>query len=166
MHLIQWEIITLPNQLGGLGVQDLHYKVFALQAKRIYSYLVDDNSMGVKLVRNKYPIISQTSVSTPNHCSGSWKLFLFAFKEIRFGFKKIINSGSNTSIMNDHWCLYAPLNCKPTFVNMHSNLCDATVSSLISNNDWNDSLGYVCFGSSLWESIKNTRLPSTPDDDS
>ncbi|WOL17508.1 polygalacturonase-like [Canna indica] len=33
MYLTKWDIITLPKNLGGLGVQDLHLKVHALHVK-------------------------------------------------------------------------------------------------------------------------------------
>ena len=60
MHVVNWDIVTLPKHLGGLGIKIIMVRNKALLAKRAWALHTNSPNFWAETLRKKYPITSNT----------------------------------------------------------------------------------------------------------
>ncbi|XP_073005613.1 uncharacterized protein [Typha latifolia] len=98
--------------------------------------------------------------------SGMYRHLIEASNLLREGYTRNINSGKNTSIINDPWIFIMPIALKPTYVNMNVSFGKKIVARLIHKGNWNTERLLLWFGPILSESIRDILLPRLLQNDS
>lgn len=94
-------------------------------------------------------IIHPWSTSIAPNPAWSWKIIISSLDQSKLGLRKLISNGSNTNILFDPWISNIPIAWYPTFVNVLAPLKHLTISSFISDNQWNFELLNEFFQSEL-----------------
>ena len=109
LHLVNWDIVTLPKKLGGLGIRKARWCNVALLGKLVWSLLHDDSKLWVQLLKAKYVANDNLfSMSYGPLSSCSWKAIVRALSVLKPGFEHKLGCG-NASLWYDHWTSLGPI---------------------------------------------------------
>ena len=107
-HLVRWEKVCQPTEMGGLGVVDLKVMNICLLSKWLWKL---ENGEGIwqNLVRRKYVKITVSACVKKPGQSHFWQ-GLMGVKDIFFKFRrKVIGNGERTRFWEDLWVGDRPL---------------------------------------------------------
>ena len=87
LHLVNWETVTKPTRLGGLGIRQSRQANVSLLGKHVWKMLSDHNSLSVQVLKAKY-LKDEPVILTPTkrNCSYLWCGILKAASVIKGGF--------------------------------------------------------------------------------
>lgn len=120
MHLISWEAVCKPKELGGLGIRQLKPWSSALMAKHAARAVIDPNNLWSRLVREKYYFDNWRSYRIPSRCSAAWRAIVREAGNIVEHLRIVVGTGKNIGIVNDPWIGTTPLSSWPTLVNIEA----------------------------------------------
>lgn len=91
-NLINWEVLTLPIDVGGLGMQDTRATNLSLLGKLIWSIFHEKNKLWIQVITHKY--LGNNSIwaaSKNNTTSLTWKIIMKAVEALKDGFAISLN---------------------------------------------------------------------------
>lgn len=132
-HLINWEVLTTPKTLGGLGIGDRRLTNMALLGKLVWSLLHERDKLWVQVLTHKY--VKGTIWNTNSRGSSSiiWRSIHKAIEALGDGFIMRLNSG-NTSFWYSDWTGMGNLCDLVDYVNISDT--QLTLNQLWDNGDW------------------------------
>ena len=120
LHLISWERICSPKQVGGLGLSSLVQKKEAFLSKMAAQLVLNPNSLWAKMVASKYNLLGNWyNYFKPPHCSTIWSRIIKQGAKIQHCFMWTIGTGADINVMYDPWFSCVPLSKTPPFLNMN-----------------------------------------------
>ncbi|KAJ1405580.1 Ribonuclease H-like superfamily [Sesbania bispinosa] len=103
MHLVNWNAISRPKNVGGLGLRDAWLSKVAFLRKMIWRLLNEDNKFWVEILKHKYmPNSTILQATTSPYDSYIWKSICKAKDIMKDGFSLRIGSG-NSSLWYSVW---------------------------------------------------------------
>ncbi|XP_056698546.1 uncharacterized protein [Spinacia oleracea] len=110
MARLAWDKVTLPTNVGGLGIRRLKDWNLAFMAKLGWTILDKPDKLWVRILKEKYLKNSSLLNSMPNYNqSPLWRDILKGNHILQKGLIIGIGNGKNTSIWYHHWIGDAPL---------------------------------------------------------
>lgn len=106
--LVNWETLTTPTKVGGLGIRDTRLVNVALLGKLVWSLLHDQDKLWVQVLTHKYIPLSLWQCQNRGAPSIIWRSILKAIDTLRNGFQMRLNLG-NTSFWYSDWTGLGPL---------------------------------------------------------
>lgn len=100
---MNWETLTLPKGLGGLGITAAKNTNISLLGKLVWSMINDDDKLWVKVLKDKY--LGNSSIWSPYPCptpSLIWRSLTKTASALQDGLAMKINSG-NSSVWYSDW---------------------------------------------------------------
>ncbi|XP_073112907.1 uncharacterized protein [Elaeis guineensis] len=132
IHLLAWNKICQPKELGELGIQDLRMRRMALMGTLAARVILTPTSLWSQVVWNKYHISGRwSSCRPPRKTSGIWRLICKSDWVVENATQWLIADGSEISILNDSWLSNTPLRSLPAMLNSDAVMDDDRVSSLM-----------------------------------
>ncbi|XP_074320432.1 uncharacterized protein LOC141657179 [Silene latifolia] len=158
LHLANWDLVTLPLSLGGLGIKAAEPLNDALSTKLCSKVLLNNSSSAAKTIHSKYCTPSRHSFSRGSHI---WKNIGRGWNILKDHLLWSIGDGSTISLWDDPWLDLGPLRTLvlgPLSLSSSS----AKLNSIISNGVWAlDSLEFV-LPDLITIAILSTPIPTTP----
>ncbi|KAF7812868.1 ribonuclease H [Senna tora] len=166
LHLVNWDKIAKPRDMGGLGLRKARQANTALLGKASWSIITGEDKLWVRILERKYlngrnPL---NIISKPLD-SMVWKGILKASNRIKIDFGFRIGNGDITSIWHDRWVKDKPLYDWVNDDKMHLINHTSRVSSLIQDGRWQTDELTELIPSKVIESIHNIPLPQFPRED-
>jgi ribonuclease HI len=142
MHMISWDKVCRPKDLGGLGLYSTKSRNLALLAKLNCRVMEEPDSLWAKILIANYCLngIMDERLVTPRSGSSNWKGLRRGHEVFGKGFRWVVNNGHSLSFWHDLWVDDNPLRV----------LVQGPLSS------WEDSLRVcdVIEGGSMWDFSK------------
>uniref|UniRef100_A0A2N9ERH6 CCHC-type domain-containing protein n=1 Tax=Fagus sylvatica TaxID=28930 RepID=A0A2N9ERH6_FAGSY len=138
MHMVSWNKVCRPRDLGGLGLFSTKARNLALLAKLNWRVMENPNSLWAKTLIAKYCPngIMDKRLGTRRSGSSNWKGLKKGHEIFRKGLRWVVNNGQEISFWHDLW------------------VCDRSLRSLVHGplSHWEDSLRIcdVVKGVSMW----------------
>ncbi|PNY17666.1 ribonuclease H [Trifolium pratense] len=142
IHLINWNVMTLPRQMGGLAIRDLYTMNRACTMKMGWQLRNGDNSLWCKILRSKYGrgSIDERTLTIKPGDSHIWKGLVQTWDEFQNGERWIIGDGTQVSLWNDVW-LAKQTRLVDIINNIPNNALAWKVQQLVGENgEWNMTL--------------------------
>ncbi|MCH80116.1 RNA-directed DNA polymerase (Reverse transcriptase) [Trifolium medium] len=142
IHLINWNVMTLPRQMGGLAIRDLHTMNRACTMKMGWQLRNGDDSLWCKILRSKYGrgSIDEGTLTIKPGDSHIWKGLVQTWDEFQNGERWIIGDGTQVSLWNDVW-LAKQTRLADIINNIPNNMLEWKVQQLVGENgEWNMTL--------------------------
>uniref|UniRef100_A0A2N9G3W3 CCHC-type domain-containing protein n=1 Tax=Fagus sylvatica TaxID=28930 RepID=A0A2N9G3W3_FAGSY len=111
MHMVSWDKICRPRDLGGLGLYSTKARNLALLAKLNWRVMEDPNSLWAKtLIAKYYPNgIMDERLGTHRSGSSNWKGMKNGHEVFRKGLRWVVSNGQEISFWHDLWVGDRPL---------------------------------------------------------
>ena len=102
--MIRWEIVTLPKELGGLGLHNMKDRNNALLAKLCWRLAYGQEAPWAKMLMAKYLSRSEISkVGRKLPCSSIWAACNKGGPVYVKGLKWLVRNGEKMKVWNDFW---------------------------------------------------------------
>uniref|UniRef100_A0A2N9FRW2 RNase H type-1 domain-containing protein n=1 Tax=Fagus sylvatica TaxID=28930 RepID=A0A2N9FRW2_FAGSY len=149
MHMVSWDKVCRPKELGGLGLYSTKARNLTLLAKLNWRVMEDPDSLWAKTLIAKYCPngIMDERLGTRRSGSSNWKGLKKGHEVFKKGLRWVVNNGHEISFWHDLWVGDSPLR----------SLVHGPLSS------WEDSLRVcdVVEGVSMWNlSILSLDIPT------
>jgi hypothetical protein len=111
MHMISWDKVCRPKDLGGLGLYSTKSRNLALLAKLNCRVMEELDSLWAKILIVNYCLngIMDERLVTPRSGSSNWKGLRRGYKVFGKGFRWVVNNGHSLSFWHDLWVDDNPL---------------------------------------------------------
>ncbi|GLU11861.1 hypothetical protein SLE2022_285810 [Rubroshorea leprosula] len=108
IHLVGWQTVTQPKDLGGLGLKSSKEANVAAMSKLNWRLYMEKDKLWCNIFRSKYNL---SDCHSPLLASGSpiWKAIIKGYDIFKAGIKWIPRSGGNVRFWTDCWCCDIPL---------------------------------------------------------
>ncbi|GKV14797.1 hypothetical protein SLEP1_g25615 [Rubroshorea leprosula] len=108
IHLVGWQTVTQPKDLGGLGLKSSKEANVAAMSKLNWRLYMEKDKLWCNIFRSKYNL---SDCHSPLPASGSpiWKAIIKGYDIFKAGIKWIPRSGGNVRFWTDCWCCDIPL---------------------------------------------------------
>ncbi|OMO50810.1 reverse transcriptase [Corchorus capsularis] len=141
LHLVCWEDVCRPKIMGGLGLRSMALHNRVLLQKTTWRFLMEPNSLWVKLLRAKYAIPSDVVGFVNSHVckpswSYSWRGLFGAIGELSRGLKWRIGTGSHVGFWTDLW-LDKPILTELDVIPSHANSAARVSDFIDATGHWN-----------------------------
>ncbi|KAK0605740.1 hypothetical protein LWI29_030217 [Acer saccharum] len=106
IHLVNWDTVCLPRNLGGLGIKKTKKVNQALLAKVGWWLAQADTGLWGALLKNKYlkgERLSVSDIGTDRNCSSTWRGFNFGAKLLPEGVLWRVGNGHRICFWTDIW---------------------------------------------------------------
>lgn len=104
IHLVNWDLVTTPINLGGLGIRRARENNAALIGKLSWDVVSGKNKFWVDIRRSKYLKGEElTNHIVPSSASATWKGIVRGFDCIKDGFAWRVGNGEDISLWYDKW---------------------------------------------------------------
>ncbi|GKB96391.1 reverse transcriptase zinc-binding domain-containing protein [Tanacetum coccineum] len=137
---VDWDVVCLPKDEGGLGIRRLDHFNSALMVSHIWKLLSLKESLWVKWI-HAYKLCGRNFWDIPlrGNMSWGWRKILQLRPIVREFIWHKVGNGSNTSLWYDRWCAASPL------ANHVSNRdvfraglsLSSCISDIVAGNVWN-----------------------------
>ncbi|KAK1261700.1 hypothetical protein QJS04_geneDACA000894 [Acorus gramineus] len=164
VHLINWETVTSPHSLGGLGLKRLQVVKKAVLAKLAFQILLQPNITGELLAFKHGWAGNPWEIRHTSRCAPVWKSLSTGLKLIRFQLHRIPGVLSDTDLLRDPWYASIPFSRIPTFINMQAACLDYRLSDVVDSNGWNVQALHNIFPAYWVDLIVRARVPRCNDD--
>lgn len=126
-HMINWNTITLPKDMGGLGVRDLKVMNSACMMKMGWALRKGGDSLWSMVLKGKYGrgLIDDGRVEAKATDSFIWKAVVMAWNEIDNLHTWAIGNGESINVWRDNW------------IDPHTRLADIVQEIPHETRDWN-----------------------------
>ncbi|KAK0606978.1 hypothetical protein LWI29_007229 [Acer saccharum] len=106
VHLVKWDTVYLPKNLGGLGIKKMKVMNQALLAKVGWRLMQNNTSLWGRLLKDKYlkggNMFDYGNLKS-NNCSSTWRGILFGAKLLLDGMKWRVGNGNRINLWVDDW---------------------------------------------------------------
>lgn len=160
-HIVNWEVLITPRNLGGLGIRDTRLTNLALLGKLVWCLLHERDKLWVQVIMHKYIHGSIWSATNKPTSSIIWKSIQKAIISLGDGFKMRINSG-NTSFWYSDWTGMGPLCNLVDFV--HISDTQLTLKQVWDNGNWALERIATNLPQEVREAIYDCHIPTCPND--
>jgi ribonuclease HI len=105
MHMISWDKVCRPKDLGGLGLYTTKSRNIALLAKLNWRVMEESDSLWAKILVSKYCLngIMDEKLMTRSSGSSNWKGLKMGHEAFRKGIRWLVNNGHDVSFWHDLW---------------------------------------------------------------
>ena len=101
LHLVNWNVVTLPKLYGGLGIFQMRARNEALLAKLCWRIAINPEALWAKTLIKKY--FSGSSVGRKKNCSCIWAACRKGGTIFLQGLKWTIYNGRSVNFWSDFW---------------------------------------------------------------
>ncbi|OIT01438.1 putative ribonuclease h protein, partial [Nicotiana attenuata] len=98
IHLINWDKVTMPKEMGGLGIRKAKNKNLSLLTSLVWRLLNNHSSTWARVISSCY---NQTK--STNKASHTWKSLLKGWNYCREGIRWPVDKNPNMSIWDTNW---------------------------------------------------------------
>jgi ribonuclease HI len=111
MHMVSWDKVCRPKDLGGLGLHSTKARNLALLAKLNWRVMEDPNSLWANTLIAKYCPngIMDERLRSRRSGSSNWKGLKKGHEVFRKGLRWVVNNGQEISFWHDLWVGDSPL---------------------------------------------------------
>ena len=111
MHMVSWEKVCRPKNLGGLGLYATKSRNIALLAKLNWRVMEESDSLWAKTLVSKYCPngIMDEKLVTRRSGSSNWKGLKIGHEVFKRGIRWVVNNGHDVSFWHDLWVGDKPL---------------------------------------------------------
>jgi hypothetical protein len=111
MHMVSWEKVCRPKNLGGLGLYATKSRNIALLAKLNWRVMEESDSLWAKTLVSKYCPngIMDEKLVTRRSGSSNWKGLKIGHEVFKRGIRWVVNNGHDISFWHDLWVGDKPL---------------------------------------------------------
>ncbi|XP_061336877.1 uncharacterized protein LOC133283957 [Gastrolobium bilobum] len=104
-HLVSWETVCLPKNVGGLDFRKIKENNMAFIMKLGHRIMTDRNSLWVRVLRSKYKVEERLipSISASANDSGLWKTIVKYWPQTLENSRIILGDGVHTPFWMDSW---------------------------------------------------------------
>ena len=168
MHLVAWDKICHPKQLGGLGIRKRAAVNTAFLAKLGWKFLTQPENYWVQQVRAKYGSTEQFfACRSMRSDSWVWKCLLKLRPFIKQGMRWKVGNGKTIKFQTDSWCLEDSLINILEFKPTSPTEADITVSEFITPDKLQDTNKLRrCVPEDIVQCIQGILIPYTNVEDS
>ena len=156
LHLVNWSKVTLPTDIGGLGIFQMKHRNSALLAKLCWRIATDKDKPWAQILIKKYLTPSRLSHRGKHRpCSKIWAGCKKGGVIFNKGIRWKIHNGNSVGFWNDFWLTSGPLRAHiqgPLTTSEESLL----LSDVSSGNSWNFGLLSFDFPFNLLQEIRAT----------
>ncbi|GAU41508.1 hypothetical protein TSUD_302460 [Trifolium subterraneum] len=119
IHLVGWNKIARPKNLGGLGIRPAREANTSLLGKLVWDMVQSSNKLWVNLLSNKY-VAGPEILHSNSHSTGSptWSSIIHAKNVLKDGFSWRAGSGSS-SFWFSHWSPLGYLGTLVPYIDIH-----------------------------------------------
>lgn len=104
IHWVNWERLSLPKSVGGLGLRNLHSFNLAMLARQAWRLLQFPNSLCARVLSAKYfPDGQLLRAKSRNGISYAWRSILKGIKMLNKGVIWRVGDGRQINIWKDPW---------------------------------------------------------------
>ena len=143
-HTVSWHTVTLPKEVGGLGIPSTRHRNHAILMNQAWCLLSNPTSLWAQVLQAKY-FPQDTLFNSPRTFQGShiWTAFLIGAKLFCGGMRWIIGDGQTIQIWQDSWL---PNGSLRNYIEgpLLPHEADRRVNALWTNHSWSfDSLNLL-----------------------
>lgn len=110
VHLLNWDKVCKPKNMGGLGLREARDMNIALLSKLVWKVETGDSGPWAKLLKEKYfGTDAFLRAKTRTSASHTWRSICSYKSVLTKGISKIIGDGSSTSFWHERWIGDKPL---------------------------------------------------------
>lgn len=145
IHLVNWDIVCLPKNLGGLGIKKASDMNQAMLAKVGWRLFLNDPGLWASMYKEKYlkhaHYVDQ-SYQQHKYCSSTWRSIIHGANLLTKCLIWRVGDGRKIKLWTDIWFPPSPLinHVIPDSVID----IDATICSFWNDNGWNLNLLFTC----------------------
>ncbi|KAJ7950712.1 Ribonuclease H [Quillaja saponaria] len=135
VHLVKWDQVCLPKDLGGLGLRKVNDTNLILLAKLGWKILGDPYSLWAQVVRSKYlSNVDLWDATVKPHHSFIWKSILKGVQLLNKGMKWRLGNGTQIRSWDDQWWLCNGSMLDVVTNEIPDNMLNITVADVVSNH--------------------------------
>jgi hypothetical protein len=109
LHLVNWHLICMKKQFGGLGVPCLKDLNLCLLGSWVKRFIRDEDKLWKKLVEKKYCNHENIFYADNGHASPFWKGVILAAQAVKLGYRWLPGNGRTVKFWEDTWFGTTPL---------------------------------------------------------
>ncbi|XP_056697578.1 uncharacterized protein [Spinacia oleracea] len=111
IHLVSWDTITKPKQLGGLGIRSMRQANSAFLAKLGWRVLAEPEALWSRVLRSKYGDgRCDIDIFKPRHGeSNAWRGIIDNVDILKRGMSRAVGNGQDTLFWRHSWATNVPL---------------------------------------------------------
>ncbi|KAK3231085.1 hypothetical protein Dsin_002966 [Dipteronia sinensis] len=140
IHLVNWDTVCLPKQLGGLGTKKMNMMNQALLAKAGWRLSQKVTGLWGNLLKDKYlrggHMTVYDSLKDMN-CSSTWRGLSYGAKLLFEGVHWRVGDGCRISFWTDIWILELGKLLRHASCPLFDNQSNEKVSDYLTANEWN-----------------------------
>lgn len=161
MHLVNWNMVSLPKMHGGLGIREARLSNTAMLGKLVWSLLHDKDKLWIQMMITKYlPDGDLFAYSPQAGTSFTWRSIIKAFRHLRDRYKIRLGNGES-SFWFDRWVENIPLSSKVNFVNISDT--HLRVRDLWKNGKWALNELYTMFPDEVKQQVCSKQIDFNDD---
>lgn len=104
LHLVSWDKVMAPRNIGGLGIHPARLSNIAMLGKVVWGLTQNDNKLWMNMFKNYYLKDSHIFAGTMNQShSYVWRGILKASSVIKQGFHFRVGKGDRIRVWTDCW---------------------------------------------------------------
>ncbi|XP_004306074.1 PREDICTED: putative ribonuclease H protein At1g65750-like [Fragaria vesca subsp. vesca] len=130
VHLVNWDVVCQPKQLGDIGIKKTEDMNQAMLAKISWRMFQCDKGLWASMFAEKY--LKNCCLFDDNYevavdCSSTWRGIIFGAKLLRSNLKWRLGDGKSIKFWHDYWFPAGPLinfALPSAFINHAATVCD------------------------------------------
>lgn len=111
MHLVSWDIVTKPKNLGGLGIRSMRQANAAFLTKLGWRVLAEPEALWSRVLRHKYceGRCDVEMFQSKTDASNAWRGITDNIDILKRGMSPAVGNGQNTLFWRQPWAINVPL---------------------------------------------------------
>ncbi|XP_024158077.2 uncharacterized protein LOC112165700 [Rosa chinensis] len=130
IHLVSWDVVCQPKQLGGLGIKKTEVMNQAMLAKASWRLFINDSGLWANIYSKKYLkdcSLLDENYLPPSDCSSTWRSIVHGASLLKKNLKWRVGDGKTIKFWSDSWILpNALINfaLPSAHINPNATICD------------------------------------------
>jgi hypothetical protein len=131
LHLVNWHLVCMEKEYGGLGVPNLKGLNLFLLGSWIKMYIKDEGKLWRSIVDIKYCNKDNIFYTDKAHASPFWKRVILVAQAVKFGYRWVPGNGRKIHFWEDTWFGTTPLDVQFLELYCISNEKTKTISEIV-----------------------------------
>jgi ribonuclease HI len=155
IHLVGWDKITKPKNLGGLGIRRAREANTSLLGKLVWNIHQDKDSLWVQILKHKYLKEEPLLHITKKAGSTTWNAIMKALSVLKEGYQFRLGNG-NSSFWFSNWSGSGILANQVLFVDIHD--LEMRVCDVFTDGSWRFNVLYTDLAPEVKERVNSITI--------